>query len=161
MTTPSKYVFNHTMIRIKDPKASLWFYQEVLGMKLITKSDHEESEFSLYFLAHIDELPESEEERKKLALSIPGVLELTHNWGTEDNTDFAYDNEKGPRKGFGHIAILVDDIHKAFERFEELNVRFVKRLHEGKMKNIGFIADPDNYLIEIIQNASSNGVSPI
>lgn len=32
-TDPSKYVFNHTMIRVKDPKASIQFYEQVLGMK--------------------------------------------------------------------------------------------------------------------------------
>lgn len=33
MTDPSKYVFNHTMIRVKDPEASVKFYTEVVGMK--------------------------------------------------------------------------------------------------------------------------------
>jgi lactoylglutathione lyase len=33
--------------------------------------------FTLYFLAYIDSLPESDEERRKLAFSTPGVLELT------------------------------------------------------------------------------------
>ncbi|KAG1218912.1 hypothetical protein G6F68_021494 [Rhizopus microsporus] len=76
-TNPSKYVFNHTMIRVKDPKASIKFYTEVIGMKLITSADYEQSKFTLYFLAFIDSVPESEEEKKKLAFSIPGVLELT------------------------------------------------------------------------------------
>jgi hypothetical protein len=30
---------DHTMLRIKDPKASLKFYTEILGMELIRKSD--------------------------------------------------------------------------------------------------------------------------
>ncbi|KAG1443773.1 hypothetical protein G6F56_010551 [Rhizopus delemar] len=76
-TDPSKYIFNHTMIRVKDPKASLHFYTEVLGMKLITSSDFEEAKFTLYFLAYVDSLPETDEEKKKLAFSMPGVLELT------------------------------------------------------------------------------------
>lgn len=31
---PSKYIFNHTMFRIKDPKASIPFYENVLGMEV-------------------------------------------------------------------------------------------------------------------------------
>lgn len=38
MSNPTKYVFNHTMIRVKDPKASLKFYQDVLGMKYVSLS---------------------------------------------------------------------------------------------------------------------------
>jgi lactoylglutathione lyase len=38
---------------------------------------------------------------------------------------------------------MVDDIEKACERFEKLNVPFKKRLTDGKMKNIAFILDPD------------------
>jgi catechol 2,3-dioxygenase-like lactoylglutathione lyase family enzyme len=30
---------DHTMLRIKDPKASLKFYTEILGMELVRKSD--------------------------------------------------------------------------------------------------------------------------
>ena len=29
------YVFNHTMLRVKDPQVSLDFYQNVLGLSLI------------------------------------------------------------------------------------------------------------------------------
>ncbi|KAG0735523.1 hypothetical protein G6F62_005602 [Rhizopus arrhizus] len=157
-TNPSKYVFNHTMIRVKDPKASIKFYTEVIGMKLITSADYEQSKFTLYFLAFIDSVPESEEEKKKLAFSIPGVLELTHNWGTENEADFAYANGNTDNgRGFGHIAIVVDNIEKACERFESLGVKFIKKLTDGKMKNIAFIADPDNYWIEVIANPTISG----
>ncbi|KAI8967784.1 lactoylglutathione lyase [Mycotypha africana] len=149
-TDPSKYVFNHTMIRVKDADASVQFYTNVLGMKLITKKDFESSKFSLYFLAYVDKVPEDEEEKSVMAFSLPGVLELTHNWGTENDADFSYANgNKEPGRGFGHIAILVDDIEKACERFESLNVKFVKKLKDGNMKNIAFIADPDGYWIEV------------
>lgn len=48
----------------------------------------------------------------------------------------------------GHIAISVDDIQAACERFERLGVRFQKRLTDGKMKNIAFILDPDGYVAQ-------------
>ncbi|KAI8098515.1 lactoylglutathione lyase [Halteromyces radiatus] len=161
-TDPSKYIFNHTMIRIKDPKASLDFYEKVLGMKQINRMDMESGKFTLYFLAYVDSVPESQEEKKKLAFTTPGVLELTHNWGTENEADFSYANgNKEPGRGFGHIAIVVDDIQAACERFEKLNVNFVKRLTDGNMKNIAFITDPDGYWVEIIQNATLSGQVPV
>lgn len=33
------YVFNHLMLRIKDPKRSLDFYSKVMGMRLVKKLD--------------------------------------------------------------------------------------------------------------------------
>lgn len=45
--------------------------------------------------------------------------------------------------------MAVDDIHKACARFEQLNVKFIKRLQDGKMKHIAFIADPDDYWVEV------------
>ena len=43
------YVFNHTMLRIKDPKKSLDFYSKVMGMRLVKKLDFPSMKFSLYF----------------------------------------------------------------------------------------------------------------
>ncbi len=37
MTTksdPSTYIFNHTMFRIRDPKKSIEFYEQVLGLEV-------------------------------------------------------------------------------------------------------------------------------
>ena len=31
------YVFNHMMLRIKDPKRSLDFYSKVMGMRMVKK----------------------------------------------------------------------------------------------------------------------------
>ena len=44
------YVFNQTMLRIKDPVVSLDFYTRIIGMKLYRKLDFPEMEFTLYFL---------------------------------------------------------------------------------------------------------------
>ncbi|SPO26120.1 related to glyoxylase I [Ustilago trichophora] len=78
------------------------------------------------------------------------ILELTHNHGTENDESFSYHNGNQEPKGFGHLCIAVDDIEKACERFERLGVKFQKKLTDGKMKNIAFILDPDNYWIEVI-----------
>lgn len=36
-----------------------------------------------------------------------GVIELTHNYGTEDDSSFTVNNgNKDPGKGFGHICVV-------------------------------------------------------
>jgi len=97
---------------VKDPKASLKFYEEILGMKLINKVDFTNGKFTLYFLAYInnDVVPESAEEKAKYILSREAVLELTHNWGTESDPNFEYHHGNKDPRGFGHLAITVDDI---------------------------------------------------
>lgn len=136
------------MIRVKDPKPSLEFYQNVLGMSLIREKKYET--FTLYFLGYDrggDSLKESH------IMEREAILELTHNHGTETDENFqgyASGNTE-PGRGFGHIAITVPNIQEACGRFERLNVPFKKRLTDGKMKEIAFILDPDGYWVEIIQ----------
>jgi len=146
------YVFNHSMLRVKDPERSLDFYTRVMGMRLLRRLDFEEGRFSLYFLAMTkgETVPEEVGERQRYTFGRQSVLELTHNWGTEDD-DSAYHNGNSEPRGFGHICFAVPDIRAACARFEELGVNFVKRLDSGKMKDVAFISDPDNYWIELVQ----------
>ena len=86
----------HTMLRVGDLERSLRFYTEVLGMKLLRRKDYPDGEFTLAFLGYA---PESEQ----------AVIELTYNWGVEK-----YDLGAG----YGHIAIEVDDVHRAAEEIK-------------------------------------------
>ncbi|KAJ1726027.1 Lactoylglutathione lyase [Coemansia biformis] len=148
MTTDvSKYRLNHTMYRIKDPKASIGFYTEALGMKLLDTMHNEAAKFSLYFLGYED--PASSGVAR---LARQGVLELTHNHGTEADAAFAYDTGNGDAGGYGHIAVTVDDLDAACERLDKLGVRFIKRPTEGRMRHIAFVADPDGYRVELLAN---------
>ena len=45
----ANFVFNHTMLRVKDIEKSLDFYTRVLGFSLVDKRDFPEAAFSLYF----------------------------------------------------------------------------------------------------------------
>ncbi len=77
------------------------------------------------------------------------MLELTHNHGTESDASFAgyASGNDEPGKGYGHIAITVEDVQAACARFEALGVPFKKRLTDGVMKNIAFIKDPDGLVV--------------
>ena len=149
------FVFNHTMLRVKDIAASLDFYTRVLGFRLIDKRDFPEAEFSLYFLAYVSEgtqIPEDDAQRRLWMASIPGVLELTHNHGTETQAGPVYHDGNSEPRGFGHICVSVPELEAACARFEQLGVPFQKRLQDGRMKHIAFIKDPDGYWVEIIGN---------
>lgn len=150
------YVFNQTMLRIKDPGHSLDFYTRILGMRLIRKLDFPEMKFTLYFLGYLDDrqarsVPLDDSHRTTYIFGREAMLELTHNWGSEDDPDFRYHNGNDQPQGYGHIGIAVPDVYAACERFEKLEVDFVKRPDDGKMKGLAFIRDPDGYWIEILQ----------
>jgi lactoylglutathione lyase len=149
------YIFNHTMLRVRDPEISLKFYTEILGMKLLRKVDFNEWKFSLYFLGMVrntTDMPSgSDSEMAKNIAGRQSILELTHNHGTENSAETPYHNGNTEPRGFGHICFSVPDIKAACERFERLGVVFQKKLGEGAMKDIAFIKDPDHYWVEIIQ----------
>ena len=154
------FVFNQTMMRIRDPAKSLDFYQQVLGMTLYQRVDFADMSFSLYFMGYPsnhegEPLPADAAERSRFTFQQSALLELTHNWGTEEDMAFEgyHDGNTEPR-GFGHIGITVPDVDAACHRFERLGVEFLKRPNDGSMKGLAFIKDPDGYWIEIL-NADS------
>jgi lactoylglutathione lyase len=125
----------HTMLRVGDLQRSIDFYTNVLGMKVLRKSDYPEGRFTLCFVGYGDEDKDS-------------VLELTHNWDPP-----AYDLGTG----YGHIALEVDD---AYATCDEVRKRGGKVTRDaGPMKHgttvIAFVEDPDGYKIEFIQNKRS------
>lgn len=121
----------HTMLRVVDLDASIAFWCEGLGMRLLRRKDYPSGEFTLAFVGYGEESEEA-------------VIELTHNWG---KTDYALGD------AFGHVAIGTEDIHATVER---LRARGVKVTREpGAMKHgttvIAFVEDPNGYKVELIQ----------
>jgi len=121
----------HTMIRVGDLQRSIDFYTQVLGMRLLRKTDYPSGRFTNAFVGY--------EEESKAA-----VLELTHNWDTK-----SYDMGSG----FGHVAVEVDDAHKACEDVRKRGGKVTRE--PGPMKHgttvIAFVEDPDGYKIEFVQ----------
>ena len=153
--------FQQTMLRIKDPKKSLHFYRDLLGCELVSEHHFEQWKFSLYFLGTFPEgtaLPDDpkSDEASQYARSVSScLLELTHNWGTEDDPEFKHHNGNTDPRGFGHIGFLCDNLADRCEKLEkEHGVDFQKRPHEGNMRNIAFAKDPDGYWIELITRSN-------
>jgi lactoylglutathione lyase len=119
------------MIRVGDLDASIEFYTEALGMKLLRRKDYPGGEFTLAFVGYGDE-------------EDTAVIELTYNWGRS-----SYDLGDG----YGHVAIGVDDIAAACDRVREHGGEVTRE--PGPMKHgstvIAFVRDPDGYAIEFIE----------
>ena len=100
------------MLRIKDPAVSVPFYEQHFDFKLIHKYDFPQWKFALYFMTTVPEgtilpVPGTKEAEKLLWTSDSTVLELTHNYGTENDEDFKINNGNvEPHRGFGHLAVM-------------------------------------------------------
>jgi lactoylglutathione lyase len=121
----------HTMLRVGDLERSLKFYTEVLGMRVLRRSDYPEGKFTLAFVGYQDEADGA-------------VLELTYNWGVDHY-------ELGT--AYGHVALEVDDAYRACEEIRSRGG--VVTREAGPMKHgttvIAFVQDPDGYKVELIQ----------
>ena len=121
----------HTMLRVVDLDRSIAFYTEVLGMRLLRRTDFPGGKFTLAFVGYQEE-------------SEGAVLELTHNWGVESY-------ELGT--AYGHIALEVPDAYAACEAIKARGGKVVREagpMMYGKTV-IAFVEDPDGYKVELIQ----------
>jgi len=150
-TETKNYKLNHSMIRVKDPKESVKFY-EFLGMKLLKKLTFSEAKFDLYFLGY--DSPKAVSAGNSI-FDREGLIELTHNYGTESNPDYKINNGNvEPHRGFGHTCISVDNLQAACQRLEDAGYKFQKKLSDGRMRHIAFVLDPDGYWVEIVGQKS-------
>lgn len=144
------------MLRVKNPEASVAFYRDVMGFRLIDEIKCDAKGFTQYYLATIPDsvtLPEpgTPEAHKALFSLDVTTLNLTHIHGTEAD-DTVYDSGNNePKRGFGHIAVTCPDVYAACEELEKKGVTFKKKPDEGRMKGLAFAYDPDQYWIEIIR----------
>jgi lactoylglutathione lyase len=124
--------FVHTCVRVRDPEASVRFY-EALGFEHRGRLN-----FSSAYT---------------ISMGLPGggdVLELTVNRGRDEPYDLG--------TGYNHFALTVDDIHAVLGDLEPLGVAPEKApYHPGDREElplICFVADPDGYRIELIDGGA-------
>ena len=120
----------HSVIRVLEEERSVRFYRFALGLGIAERLDFEE--FTLLYLSHGD----SEFE-----------LELTVDKGRTAPRDTG--------DGYGHIAVVVEDLEAEHARMTRAGLaprRIVEFAPEGRLAGrFYFVADPDGYLIEVIQ----------
>ena len=128
--------FLHTMLRVRNLDAAMHFYCDLLGLKVVSRQDHEKGRFTLVFLC----APEDVDQLKKLPQTRGAPLvELTYNW----------DEEKyGEDRHFGHLAYEVDDIYATCDRLMKAGITINRPPRDG---NMAFVRSPDLHSIELLQ----------
>jgi lactoylglutathione lyase len=120
----------HSMIRVLDESRSVAFYHRAMGFEIVDRF-----EFDSFTLIYIRDPASSFE------------LELTVNKGRTEPYQLG--------DGYGHLAVVVDDLEAARGRMIEANASpgDIKSLNrEGALlAHFFFVKDPDNYSIEVLQ----------
>ena len=118
------------MIRVLDLERSIHFYKDVLNMKVDKSLDF--SDFSLVYLRN----NEADFE-----------IELTLNKDRVEPYSMG--------DGYGHIAIVVDNLeqkHEILEKMGYLPLPIKQFIDDGKLlAKFFFIQDPDGYKIEVLE----------
>ena len=123
--------FLHTMLRVGDLQRSIDFYTRVMGMRLLRTTERPEQKYSLAFVGY-GANPEQAE------------IELTYNHGVSDY-------EMGT--AYGHIALGVADVRGTCEKIRAGGGTITREPGpvKGGTTMIAFVADPDDYKIELIE----------
>lgn len=120
----------HSMIRVLDEARAVDFYTKAFGLAVADRIDFET--FTLVYMSN----PEADFE-----------VELTVNKDREKPYDLG--------DGYGHLAVVVDDVDAEHARMTEAGLaprKLVDFQNDGKrVARFFFIADPDGYQIEVIE----------
>ena len=131
----------HTMVRVKDLAASLKFYCDLLGLKEVRRIENEKGRFTLVFLS-------APADAERAAKDQAPLVELTHNWDTEDY--------QGGRN-FGHLAYRVENIYDTCKRLMDGGVTINRPPRDGHM---AFVRSPDNISVELLQDGHLEPAEP-
>ena len=118
-----KFKFCHNNFNVLNLEKNLEFYEKALGLKETKRKVAEDGSFILVFL---------------------GDGETTHNVELTWLRDWDKPYNLGDNEF--HLALSVDDFEGAYNVHKEMGCI----CYENKAMGIYFIADPDNYWIEIL-----------
>lgn len=129
---------NHCMLRIRDPKATLHFYIDLMGMRTIFTLNT--GPFTVFCLGYpqtpahrADPAAYSREVQSPSVMSrTSGLLELSHCHASEDQPEtYIANGYKPPHLGFNHLGFTVPNPGTVTKRLREEGVRIVKDVGEG------------------------------
>ena len=120
----------HMMIRVVDLDRSIAWYGRAFGLEPAGRFEFDS--FDLVYLRNAENDFE---------------LELTANRDRSQPYDLG--------EGYGHVAVVVDDLdaeHARFER-EGFQPKDIKQLENGgqKLARFFFVEDPDGYKVEVLE----------
>lgn len=118
-----KFTFAHNNFNVLDLEKSLKFYEEALGLKEERRKTAEDDSFILVYLTDGQ---------------TPHLLELTWLRGRTEPYNLG-ENEF-------HLAFVTEDYEGAHKKHQEMGCI----VYENPQMGIYFIADPDNYWLEIL-----------
>jgi lactoylglutathione lyase len=126
----------HSMIRVFDEAKAVDFYKRAFGLEIADRLKFDD--FALIYMRN----PSS-----------PFEVELTVNFDRKEPYTHG--------DGYGHIAVVVDNLeaeHARFER-EKLSPGPMRDFrHNGKtLARFFFVTDPDGYKIEVIEKGGRYG----
>jgi lactoylglutathione lyase len=122
---PAKTI--HSMIRVTDEARSLDFYRRAFGLE--PSGRFPQDGFTLVYLKNAQS---------------PFELELTINEDRDKPFDLG--------DGYGHLAVLVDDLEAEHTRMKQegLQPGDLKTIDLGGPNHFFFVKDPDGYQVEVI-----------
>jgi lactoylglutathione lyase len=135
------YKLNHFMLRIRDPKASLNFYMNLMGMRTVFTMNT--GPFTIYYLGY-PQTPEHRADLPKFGADTVanlqhtlGLLELYHVHGSEKQPEGYYSTGNTPPSlGFGHLGFTVPDVPAALRRLSKAGVKVLKPLKVATRQSI-------------------------
>lgn len=131
---------------VRLSKLNLVRFYELLGLSVIQKLSFPESKFDLYFLG-ID--APTGPSHGKFTFDRQGLIELTHNYGTEDDENFhvSTGNDE-PHLGFSHVSISVDNVHAASQSLLNAGYKFHQEPSTPTCR-LAIALDPNGYRIQL------------
>lgn len=118
-----EFTFAHNNINVLDLEKSIAFYKEALGLVENRRKEAKDGSFTLVYLT---------DRNKKHELELTCLKDRKKPYDLGEN-EF-------------HLAFKVDDMEAAHKKHQEMGCI----VFENKEMGIYFIADPDNYWLEIV-----------